>query len=128
MSPYQQTRVSPYTKAMVTYATAEGTCQSCALKAGCTATSRRYVSRHEHEEALQRMADRATPEAMRRRRRTVEHPFAGLKYGIFGHPRFLMPGLAGAKAEMAIANVVWNLKRAMKVLGEVELGRQLAAA
>jgi transposase len=115
-------------KAMVIYAAAEGTCQGCALKAGCTATSRRYVSRHEHEEALQRMADRATPEAMRRRRCTVEHPFAGLKYGIFGHPRFLMRGLAGAKAEMAIATLVWNLKRAMKVLGEAELGRRLAAA
>jgi hypothetical protein len=39
-----------------------------------------------------------------------------------------MRGLAGAKAEMAIATLVWNLKRAMKVLGEAELGRRLAAA
>ncbi len=114
-------------KAMVIYATTEGTCQGCALKAGCTTTSRRYVSRHEHEEALQRMGERATPDAMRRRRCTVEHPFAGLKYRIFGHPRFLMRGIAGAKTEMAIATLVWNLKRAMKVLGEVELGRQLAS-
>lgn len=113
-------------KAMVIYATAEGACQGCALKAGCTATSRRYVSRHAHEEALHRMDERATPEAMRRRRCTVEHPFAGLKYRIFGHPRFLMRGMAGAKAEMAIATLVWNLKRAMSVMGHVELGRRLA--
>ncbi len=45
----------------------------------------------------------------------------GLKYRIFGHPRFLLRGLADA-------TLVWNLKRAMKVLGEAELGRRLAAA
>jgi hypothetical protein len=37
------------------------------------------VRRHLHEEALQRMQQRATPEAMRLRRSTVEHPFATLK-------------------------------------------------
>ena len=45
----------------------------------------------------------------------------GLKYRIFGHPRFLLRGLADA-------TLVWNLKQAMKVLGEAELGRSLAAA
>jgi transposase len=115
-------------ESMVVYATAKGACTACALKAGCTTSPRRHVTRHEYEDALQRMGERATPEAMRRRRCTVEHPFAGLKYRIFGHPRFLMRGIAGAKAEMAIATLAWNLKRAMKVLGEAELGRRLAAA
>ena len=106
--------------------TVEG-CGPCPLKVRCTKGDRRHVSRHQHEDALQRMNERATPEAMRRRC-TVEHPFAGLKYRVFGHPRFLMRGIAGAKAEMAIATLVWNLKRAMNVLGEAELGRRLAAA
>ena len=35
----------------------------------------------------------------------VEHPFAGLKHRTFGHPRFLMRGIAGAKAERAIATL-----------------------
>src|SRR5882724_3867185 len=39
------------------------------------------------------MLHRATPEMMRLRRSTVEHPFAALKYRIFGHPRFLLRGL-----------------------------------
>lgn len=73
------------------------------------------------------MHQRATPEAMRRRRCTVEHPFAGLKYRIFGHPRLLMRGLAGATAEMAIATTVWNLKRAMAMLGAQEMRRTLLA-
>ncbi|HEL4110758.1 TPA: transposase [Stenotrophomonas maltophilia] len=84
-------------------------------------------TRHLHEEALQEMHQRATPEAMRRDRCTVEHPFAGLKYRIFGHPRLLMRGLAGATAEMAIAIIVWNLKRAMAMLGAQAMRRTLLA-
>jgi hypothetical protein len=34
--------------------------------------------------ALNRMQERVTPEAMRLRRRTVEHPFATIKYRISG--------------------------------------------
>ena len=60
--------------------------------------AQRMVSRHWHDEALQRMQQRATPEAMRLRRSTVEHPFATLKYHIFGHPRFLLRGRQGAQA------------------------------
>ncbi|WP_439450808.1 IS1182 family transposase [Stenotrophomonas sp. ATs4] len=110
----------------VIYQAREQDCGSCPLKPGCTPASRRLVSRHLHEDALQRMHQRATPEAMKRRRCTVEHPFAGLKYRIFGHPRLLMRGLAGAAAEMAIATTVWNLKRAMALLGAGELSRKLA--
>jgi len=113
---------------VVMYAARMEDCGDCALKSQCTSAARRLLTRYDHEDALQRMDGRATPEAMRRRRCTVEHPFAALKYRIFGHPRFLMRGIAGARAEMAIATLVWNLKRAMKVLGEAELGRRLAAA
>lgn len=110
----------------VIYQAREQDCQACPLKPTCTKAKRRLVSRHLHEDALQRMHQRATPDAMRRRRCTVEHPFAGLKYRIFGHPRLLMRGLAGAATEMAIATTVWNLKRAMAMLGAGELSRKLA--
>jgi len=110
----------------VIYQAREQDCSACPLKPGCTTAERRLVSRHLHDGALQRMHQRATPEAMRRRRCTVEHPFAGLKYRIFGHPRLLMRGLAGAASEMAIATTVWNLKRAMAMLGAGELSRKLA--
>jgi hypothetical protein len=33
-----------------------------------------------------RMQERVTPAVMRMRRSTVEHPFATIKYCIFGHP------------------------------------------
>src|SRR5438445_8755709 len=69
----------------VIYAAQPEVCGSRALKGRCTARSRRFVTRHLHEAALQGMDQRATSEIMRLRRSTVEHPFATLKYRIFGH-------------------------------------------
>jgi hypothetical protein len=53
-------------------------------------------------------------------RSTVEHPFANLKYRIFGHPR----GLRGAQTEISLAVAACNLKRMLNILG----GRRLHAA
>lgn len=44
-------------------------------------------------------------------------PFATIKYRIFGHPRLLMRGLSGARAEIGIATIAYNLKRITTVLG-----------
>ena len=70
------------------------------------------------------MGQRATPEVMRLRRSTVEHPFATLKYRIFGYPRFLLRGIRGAQTEISLAVMVYNIKRMLKVFG----GNHLAAA
>jgi len=112
---------------LVIYQARPKDCAACGWKARCTEGSARYVSRHVHEAALERMHARATPEAMRRRRCTVEHPFAGLKYRIFEQPRFLLRGIAGASAEIAIGTLVWNLKRAIRVLGAGCLQEHLGA-
>jgi len=64
---------------------------------------------------------------MRLRRSTVEHPFASLKYRIFGHPRFLLRGLQGAQAEISLASTVYNLKRMMSVPGSSRLRVALAS-
>ena len=57
----------------VIYAAQPEVCGACPLKSRCTVSPRRIVTCHLHEEALQRMQQRATPEAMRLRRVTVEH-------------------------------------------------------
>jgi transposase len=72
------------------------------------------------------MQQRATPAMMRLRRSTVEHPFASLKYRIFGDARFLLRGLRGAQAEISLATMVYNLKRMMKILGGIRLQVTLA--
>jgi len=108
----------------VTYTPRRKVCGSCALKARCTLGPRRYVSRNLHEDALRRMQYRTTAEVMRLRGSTVEHPFATIKYRIFGYPRFLLRGTGGAQTEISLATMVYNLKRMLHVLG----GSQLRAA
>ncbi|MFL1553694.1 transposase, partial [Pseudomonas sp. D47] len=74
-------------------------CAACPLKSQCTGAQRRYVSRHAHEEAFERMEQRM----LANRRSIVEHPFGNLKQWLFGNGRFLLRQLEGAKAEMALA-------------------------
>lgn len=102
---------------VVVYAAQASDCADCALKAQCTRAARRLIERHLHEQAIVRMQQRATPQAMRLRRCTVEHPFAALKYQILEKPRLLLRGLKGAATEMALATLAYNLKRALAVLG-----------
>jgi len=64
-------------------------CGQCEIKAQCTPSTERRVSRWEHEailEAMQLRLDQA-PDSMRIRRQTVEHPFGTLKAWI-GQPIF----------------------------------------
>jgi transposase len=107
------------------YKASTSDCGACSLKSRCTQAPRRGLARHLYEEALNRMQERVTPEAMRLRRFTVEHPFATIKYRIFGHPRLLMRGLSGARAEIGIATMAYNLKRMSNVLGAAKLARAL---
>jgi transposase len=94
----------------VYYAAKPETCGACPMKARCTSGKQRLLTRHLHDGALERMKQRATPNAMRLRRSTVEHPFATLKYRIFGHPRFLLRGVSGAQTEISLATMAYNLK------------------
>jgi transposase len=58
-------------------------CRTCALKSRCTTAVQRRITRWEHEhvlEAVQRRLDE-DPQAMRRRRETVEHPFGRSRPG-----------------------------------------------
>jgi transposase len=100
-------------------------CDECSLKHRCTASAARRVSRHMFEDALTRMNERATAAVMRLRRSTVEHPFATIKYRIFGHPRLLLRGQAGARTELSLAVMAYNVKRMANVLGNVHLTKVL---
>jgi transposase len=110
----------------VMYAAEAQICGACSLKDRCTSTSRRWITRHLHENTLQKMNRRATPEVMRLRRCTVERPFALLKWVIFSHPRFLLRGVAGAQTETALATLAYNLKTMLHVVGAAQLTNMLA--
>jgi transposase len=112
----------------VLYQAKTSDCGSCAMKPRCTRSQQRMLSRHMDDDALDRMHQRATPELMRLRRSTVEHPFGTLKYRIFGHPRLLLRGLSGANIEIGIAIMAYNLKRMLNLIGATRLTRALKPA
>ena len=101
----------------VVYVGEAAVCGACPLRERCTTGRRRTVKRHIYEEGLRRMQQRASAEAMRLRRCVVERVFAALKYGSFGHPRFLLRGCGGARSEITLATLAYNLKRMLAVLG-----------
>jgi len=101
----------------VVYVGEAAVCGACRLRAHCTTAARRTVKRHLYEGALRRMQPRATAEAMRLRRCVVERVFAALKYGSFGHPRFVLRGRGGAQTEISLATMAYQLKRMTAVLG-----------
>lgn len=110
------------------YAAKPDDCRVCPLRSQCTQARQRYVSRHTYEAAFERMQARLAqaPAMMARRRETVEHPYAGLKYWIMGHARLLMRGLEGAGTEMALAVSAYNMKRTVNILGVPALMAMLA--
>ena len=93
-------------------------CPQCPIKAQCTPSDYRRISRWEHEavlEAVQRRLDRQ-PKAMTLRRRTVEHVFGTLKHWM-GSTHFLTRRLANVATEMSLHVLAYNLKRVMSILG-----------
>ncbi len=112
-------------KRSVYYQAHTSDCGNCPLKPRCTAAAQRILSRHLDDDALTRMHQRATPELMGLRRSTVEHPFGTLKYRIFGHPRLLLRGLSGARTEIGIGVMAYNLKRMVNLLGANRLIQSL---
>lgn len=93
-------------------------CPQCPLKTQCTTGSERRVRRWEHEavlDAMQRRLDRK-PDAMKVRRRTIEHVFGTLKHWM-GSAHFLMKTLHHVGTEMSLHVLAYNLKRVMSVLG-----------
>ena len=104
-------------------------CSECLLKAACTAAAKRVIVRSFFEDDREAMHQRSQsdPKWMKLRRETVEHPFATMKW-LLGMPRFLVRGLKKAKAELALAVMGYNLKRAINILGLPALLKALKAA
>jgi transposase len=93
-------------------------CPQCPIKAQCTTGQERRVRRWEHEAVLETMQARLDqkPDAMRIRRRTVEHVFGTLKYWM-GSTHFLMKTLVHVPTEISLHALAYNLKRVISVLG-----------
>jgi transposase len=93
-------------------------CKTCPLKARCTPSKERRITRWEHEAVLEAMQARLDqkPEAMRIRRATVEHSFATLKAWM-GATHFKTRTLEKVRTEMSLHVLAYNLKRVIAILG-----------
>jgi DDE family transposase len=88
------------------------------VKGQCTTGRERRIKRWEHEhvvEAMQARLDRM-PDALRVRRRTVEHVFGTLKDWM-GRSHFKTRTFKRVGTEMSLHVLAYNLKRAIAVLG-----------
>jgi transposase len=93
-------------------------CQTCALKAQCTPSPERRITRWEHEAVLEKVQDRLdhNPDAMAVRRQTAEHPFGTIKCWM-GATHFLTKRLPKVATEMALNVLAYNIKRVMAIVG-----------
>lgn len=103
-------------------------CPRCPIKAQCTPSDYRRVSRWEHEEVLEAMQKRldGKPNVMRIRRQTVEHPFGTIKFWM-GARHFLMRTLEHVQTEMSLHVLAYNLKRVIRIVGMASLMAALKA-
>jgi transposase len=90
-------------------------CSGCDLKVYCTAADKRWVTRHRHEDAFERMIERVSqsPDLMRRRRCSAEHPFGTMKRMM--RARFLTRGIKGTSTEMALSVLAYNMIRSINL-------------
>ena len=93
-------------------------CPKCPLQSRCTTGPMRRIPRWDHEHLLEAVQERldASPEAMRVRRETVEHPFGTIKARM-GATHFLTKTLPKVATEMALSVLAYNLTRVMNIVG-----------
>lgn len=93
-------------------------CEGCSQKEHCTNAQNRRVSRHFYEESFDRVEERLkqNPDSMTQRMAIVERPFAILKH-CMDMRRFLCWGIEGARSEMGIGILSYNLKRMINEKG-----------
>ncbi len=93
-------------------------CPQCSMKAKCTPSDYRRISRWEHEQVLERVQNRLdhNPNAMSIRRRTVEHVFGTLKYWM-GSTHFQTRRFERVSTEMSLHILAYNLRRFVSIFG-----------
>lgn len=97
-------------------------CGSCAIKRQCTSGKERRIKRWEHEHVIEAMQARLErmPDAMRVRRRTVEHVFGTIKDWM-GRSHFKTRTLDRVGTEMSLHVLAYNMKRAFNMIGAQKL-------
>ncbi|HEX20209.1 MAG TPA: hypothetical protein ENG78_05260 [Acidiferrobacteraceae bacterium] len=112
---------------LLRYYRAKG-CADCRLNARCLkpGVAYRRIGCWQHETIVEQNAARlqARPDMMKTRMSLAEHPFGTLKRWL-GAEHFLTRGNSHVKTEMSLSVMVYNLKRAINVLGVEKMIEEL---
>lgn len=102
-------------------------CGACPQKLRCTPSRFKQIKRWKHDGVLDAMQVRLErmPDAMKIRRRTVEHPFGTIKSWM-GATHFLTKTLTNVKTEMSLQVLAYNIKRMIAIFGVGLLIRAIA--
>lgn len=97
-------------------------CSSCPFKRLCTGAKSRSIDRSEYQNVIDENNKRVneTPDLYKQRQQISEHPFGTVKRS-WGYTYTLVKGLKKVNGEMAIIFTMYNLRRAMSILGVSEL-------
>jgi transposase len=102
-------------------------CKTCGLKDQCTKNKNgRLIERSTHQEVVDNNRKRveANPEYYRQRQQIIEHQFGTLKRQ-WGFTHTLVRGKPNVLTEVRLMMIIYNLKRALSIFGEIELKKRL---
>ena len=91
-------------------------CSACPLRSRCTTNLRRLASGERGGARPHGSPTEGEAQILDRRRKIVEHPFGSIKQWM-NQGAFLMEGLDNVRAEFSLTALVYNLRRALNILG-----------
>lgn len=101
-------------------------CSSCPFRQLCTRSKARIIERSQYQDIINRNNKRVNenPLVYKQRQQIMEHPFGTIKRG-WGYTYTLLKGIEKVNGEMAIIFTMYNLRRAMSIMGVTELTKRL---
>jgi transposase len=122
---YSKGRADRTSYTVKTYTTTA--CLTCPFRKSCTTSRYRKIDRSEYQDIIEENNKRLdeNKELYKRRPEISEHVFGTIKRG-WDYTYTLLKGLEKVNGEMAIIFTMYNLRRAMSILGVEELKNRLA--
>lgn len=101
-------------------------CLLCPFRQLCTKSKSRQIDRSEYQDIIDENNKRVNenPALYKTRQQISEHPFGTIKRS-WGYTYTLLKSIKKVNGEMAIIFTMYNLRRAMSILGVIELKRRL---
>lgn len=117
---YDKAKTGRTTYSVQKYVT--GQCLACVARLLCTKAKSREIERSEYQDVVDennKRVDENMP-LYKTRQQIIEHPFGTIKRS-WGYTYTLLKGLEKVNGEMAIIFTVYNIRRAMSIIGVKEL-------